>query len=123
MFPSVFPKFFFCSHELFGHRSDDFVFALEAGFELLNLVGAQINSARAGRAVESRRSVLKEGFLPAVKQRGVDLVLVANGRYRLAVNQVKFEQPDLLLGGVLAGRVGGLVVFGIHSRFGCPAIA
>jgi hypothetical protein len=36
---------------------------------------------------------------------------------------VEFEQPDFLLGGVLAARAGGLVVFRIHGRVGCPAIA
>jgi hypothetical protein len=36
---------------------------------------------------------------------------------------VEFEQPDFLLGGVVAARAGGLVVFWIHGRVGCPAIA
>jgi hypothetical protein len=53
----------------------------------------------------------------------VYLVLAADGRNRLAVNQMKFEQPDFLLGGVLAGRAGGLVVFWIYGRVCCPAIA
>ena len=123
MFPSVLPKFFFCAHELFSHCGDDFVFALQTGFELLNSLRPQISFARTGRAVESRRSILKEGFLPLVKQRGVDLVLVADGRDRLAFNQVEFEQPDFLLSGVLAARAGGLVVFRIHGRIGCPTIA
>ena len=123
MFPSVLPKFFFCAHELFSHCGDDFVFALETGFELLNSLRPQISFARTGRAVKSRRSILKEGFLPLVKQRGVDLVLVADGRDRLAFNQVEFEQPDFLLCGVWAARAGGLVVFRIQGRIGCPAIA
>ena len=46
-------------------------FALEAGFGLLNFLGPQISSATAGRAVKSRRSVLKEGFLPAVNSVGL----------------------------------------------------
>jgi hypothetical protein len=36
---------------------------------------------------------------------------------------VEFEQPDFLLGGVVSARAGGLVVFRIHGRVGCPAIA
>jgi hypothetical protein len=55
-----------------------------------------------------------------VKQRGVDLVLVADGRDRLAVNQMEFEQPDFLLGGILAARAGGLVVFRIHGLVRLP---
>jgi hypothetical protein len=53
----------------------------------------------------------------------VNLVLVAAGRDRLAVNQMKFEQPYFLLGEVLATRAGGLVVFWIQGRVCCPAIA
>jgi|GEM_PF-2345953 len=104
-------------------RGDDLVFALEPGLELLKLPAPQITSARTGRAVKRRRSVLKEGFLPAVKQRGVDLVLIADRRDRPTLNQVEFEQPDFLLGGVLAAEAGGFVVFRVYGRVGGPAIA
>jgi len=96
MFPSVLPKFFFCAHEFFGDGSDDFVFALEACFQMLDLLHPQINSARTGRAIKSRRSVLKECFLPAVEERGMYLMEVADGRDRLAFNQMEFEQSDFL---------------------------
>lgn len=108
---------------LFGHRGDEFVFALETGFELLNLLCLQFSSTGAGRAIKSRRSVLKESLLPLLEECGMDLVLVAYGRDRLAINQMEFEQPDFLLGGTLAARVGGLVFFWIHGRVNCPAIA
>lgn len=88
MFALVLPKFFFCSHKLFGDRSDDFVFALKACFKLLDFLRPQIHSARTGRAVKSCRSVLKEGFLPLIKQCGMELMLVADDRDRLVFNKV-----------------------------------
>ncbi len=68
MFALALPKFFFCSHKLFGDRSDDFVFALKACFKLLDFLRPQIHSARTGRAVKSCRSLLKEGFFATDKK-------------------------------------------------------
>lgn len=116
MFPLVLPKFFFCTHKFFGNCGDHFVFAFEAGLELFYFLGAQINSARAGRAVKCCRSVLKEGFLPRVEERGMDLVLVADGRDGTPLDKVEFEQADFLLCGILAADTIGFVFVGIHGR-------
>lgn len=62
----------------------------DEGFELSAFeLGALItDDARTGRAVKSCRSVLKEGFLPLIKQCGMELMLVADDRDRLVFNKV-----------------------------------
>jgi hypothetical protein len=73
-------------------------------------------SRGAERFGEGRRSVLKEFFLPAVEQRGVDVVLVAEGGDRDGLQQVLSEDGDLLLGGEMtAVGFGGLALF--HDGF------
>ncbi len=77
-----------CSTRFLSHRGDDLILALEFIFQLLNSLPPTLTSARTGSALKSRRSVFKEGFLPLVKQRGVDAVLFADCRDRLALQQV-----------------------------------
>lgn len=87
-------------------------------------MSAQIHSARTGRAVEGRRSVLKEGFLPLVEERGMDLVLVADGGDGLPLDEVQPQEADFFFGAVLpAGAFGGCGWGVLYSRGFFPIVA
>jgi hypothetical protein len=76
----------------------------ESGFELFDLAFAWIGLARTRRAVEGSRPVLEKRLLPLVEERRVDLRFVADGRDRPPLDEVEFEQLDLLLGGEVTGN-------------------
>jgi len=70
--------------------------ALLAGFHLL--VGAR-------RRSEGRGPVFKELLQPAIEDRGVELMFVAQSGYRNLLDQVPAENGDLLLRGVMLALV------------------
>ena len=108
-----------------GHRGDDLILFPEPGLELLYFCITQIHSAETGRALECRRSVHKEGFLPLVEERGVDLVLVPDRGDGLPLDEMQTQEPDFLLGGILtADAGGGVLVLGVvfHGWVRFPAV-
>ena len=76
----------------------DSVLALDFGFKLLDLL--QFGRAAPGRAgaLESRRAILEKRLLPEVEKRGLDLVLLANLRDRLLVDEVLAQDFDFVFG-------------------------
>ena len=63
----------------------------ELGLKVFNPCSARINFPGAGRSVESRRSVLKEGFLPRVEESGMDLMGIADGGDGLSLHKVQVQ--------------------------------
>src|SRR6516225_3366182 len=84
---------------LFQQLGEDFVLALEFLLQSVNFLLQTIRNAGAGLlAFKSGCSVLKKLSLPLVKQRWVDVVLVAQIGNAFAFNQMLPENGDLLLG-------------------------
>ena len=123
---SVLPKFFFFARQFLSHCGDDFTLFPQPGLKVFYFGSARINFPGAGRAVESRRSVLKEGFLPLVEEGGMDLVGIADGGDGLSLNEVQAQEPDFFLCGILtADPGGGVLVLSLvfHGWTGLPAAA
>src|SRR6516225_9375511 len=82
---------------LFQQLGEDFVLALEFLLQSVNFLLQTIRNAGAGLLVfKSGCSVLKKLSLPLVKQRWVDVVLVAQIGNAFAFNQMLPENGDLL---------------------------
>ena len=101
---------FFCAHQLLAHCGDDLVLALEARLELLDLPVGSITSPGTSGALERGRRVFEERLLPAVEERGVNLMLVAALGDGLPFYEVELESPDFFLTGKLSARASRLVV-------------
>src|ERR1700744_906217 len=94
---------------------NDLVLLLELGFKasdlflLLGILGA------GPPAFEGRGSILKKGLLPLVKERRVDLVLVAHVGDRCVLDEVFTKDGDFLLRRVVAASFHGDVLSMTHS--------
>ena len=99
------PSSFFSSDVLFHEFGHDLVLACELGFELLDLAVLGILDGLGLAAVlEGSVAVLEELLLPAVEQVGVDAEFIAEVGDGDLVEQVPFEDGDLLGAGKVTTR-------------------
>ena len=102
-------------YQFLDHLSKHFGLVSELGFQrgdLILFLGQRLGAGPP--AFKGCGSVLKEGFLPLVKQRGMKLVLVAQVRNRNLFDEVFAQDGHFLLRGKLsAGLFHG-------DPFGCP---
>jgi len=75
---------------------ENFVLGLQLGFELLDAFLFRLLATAVG-FFEGGCSVLEKLFLPPVENRWLQVVFVAQVRDRFPVNQVPFENVNLLL--------------------------
>ena len=101
---------------MLGHDlRDDLVLLSELGFEAVDFFQFLGTLGAGPPTFESCGSVLKEGLLPLVKERGMDLVLVADIGDRRVLDEMFTEDGDLLLGSVVAAGFHGGVLPKTHS--------
>jgi hypothetical protein len=71
------------------------------------------NSGGGASALKSGASLLEKGLLPLVKERWVNLVLVAHVTHRHVLDQMFSQDVHLLFGGEVTS---GSFHFGLHSE-------
>jgi hypothetical protein len=98
-----------------GHDlGNDLVLAFELAFQSrYGLLGFAYRTG-VGLLGKRRSSILKEGFLPLVKQRGVDPFLLADLGDGLTLQQVPAQDFDFFFGAVVPSNV---LMFVIHALF------
>jgi hypothetical protein len=91
---------------LFHQLGQHLILLLQLGLEEGNALLAGLHLfVGPGRRSEGRGPVLKELLQPAVEDRGVDVMFVAQSGNRNPIDQVPAENGHLLLGGVMLAFV------------------
>ena len=100
------PHFFFFLGKRFHEFGHDLVFAYELGFELLDFLVLAILAGLVFTAIgKGEVPILKEFFEPVVELVGVDVEFIAQVRNGNLVDEVPFENGDLVGIGKMTTRL------------------